>query len=86
MTPKFHLDHATIVGYAAGTLEEAFATVAASHVALCPDCRKAVREAVVFAGEGLDMIRAVTPATEIVREMCADAEVLLRSPPHVRIG
>ena len=45
-----------------------------------------VREAVVFAGEGLDMIRDVTPAAEMVRGMCADAEALLRSPPHVRLG
>lgn len=58
MTPKFHLDHATIVGYAAGTLEEAFATVAASHVALCPDCRKAVREAEALGGEMLEALPA----------------------------
>lgn len=61
MTPTYHLDHSTIVGYAAGTLEEAFTVVAAAHVALCPDCSRAVREAEAIGGEML----AALPVEEV---------------------
>jgi putative transcriptional regulator len=51
MKPQHHLDHSTILAYAAGTLDEAFMVVAASHLALCPTCRKAVHEAETLGGE-----------------------------------
>ncbi|MBC8037778.1 MAG: nitronate monooxygenase [Rhizobiales bacterium] len=41
-----------------------------------------VSTAVVFAGEGLDLIHDIRPAGEIVREIAADAEALLRKPSH----
>lgn len=41
-----------------------------------------VNTAVVFAGEGVDLIHAIKPASEIVREIAADAEALLRKPGH----
>jgi putative transcriptional regulator len=40
-----HLDEATILAYAAGTLGEALSVVAAAHIAWCPECRRAVRDA-----------------------------------------
>jgi len=40
-----------------------------------------VSEAVVFAGEGLDLIHAIQPAGDIVRQMAEDAERLLRNAP-----
>ena len=45
MKPTHHLDYSTLLAYAAGTLDEAFSVVAASHLAVCPTCRNAVREA-----------------------------------------
>jgi putative transcriptional regulator len=54
VTIKHHLNEATIVAYAAGTLGPAITVVAASHVAWCPDCRKAVRAAEQLGGGLLD--------------------------------
>lgn len=51
MKPNHHLDHSTILAYAAGTLNEAFTVVAASHIAVCPACRDAVRAAEALGGE-----------------------------------
>jgi putative transcriptional regulator len=52
-----HLDPATMLAYAAGTLGEALSVVAASHIAWCADCRAMAREAEKLGGEivaGLD--------------------------------
>ena len=40
MSIAHHLDDATLMSLAAGTLTPALAVVAASHVALCPNCRQ----------------------------------------------
>jgi putative transcriptional regulator len=40
-----HLDDATIISYAAGTLGEAHGFAVATHLAYCPQCRAAVRDA-----------------------------------------
>jgi nitronate monooxygenase len=44
-----------------------------------------VRNAVVFAGEGLDLIRDIRPAGDIVRFIAEDAEALLKSPKNFSI-
>ena len=51
MTIAHHLDEATIMAYAAGTLDEALSVVAACHVAWCGFCRAAVRQAEFAGGE-----------------------------------
>jgi putative transcriptional regulator len=51
LKPTHHLDNSTILAYAAGTLNEAFSVVAASHLAVCPACRDAVRAAESLGGE-----------------------------------
>ncbi|MET0282541.1 MAG: ChrR family anti-sigma-E factor [Steroidobacteraceae bacterium] len=45
MTPRHHLDLATLVGYSAGALPPAFAAVAATHIGLCPQCRAGLSDA-----------------------------------------
>ena len=62
MKPNHHLDNSTILAYAAGTLNEAFTVVAASHIAVCPSCRAAVRAAEALGGELLDVM-ADTPVS-----------------------
>ena len=45
-----------------------------------------VSKAVVFAGEGLDLIDDIKPASEIVTQMAEEAERLLRSHPNFELG
>ena len=40
-----HLDAATLSNFAAGTLDSGLSVVAASHIAWCPSCREAARDA-----------------------------------------
>lgn len=65
MKPEHHLDHSTILAYAAGTLDGAFMAVAASHLAWCGECRAAVRAAEAL---GAGMALALPEAT--VSEAC----------------
>lgn len=58
MTPQHHLDHSTVLAYAAGTLDEAFMIVAASHLALCATCRHGVHAAESLGGELLGQMAA----------------------------
>lgn len=66
MSIDHHLDAATLVAYAAGTLDEAFNVVAASHMAWCPACRKAARLAALMGGEMLGQLGG-TPVSEDCR-------------------
>ena len=45
-----HLDDATVLAYAAGTLGEAHSVVVAAHVAMCRDCMSAIRAAEAVGG------------------------------------
>jgi putative transcriptional regulator len=59
MTIAHHLDDATLMRYASGDLDEAFLVVVATHLAMCDQCRKAVRAAEELGGE---MLFACEPA------------------------
>ena len=50
MSIAHHLDDATLMGLAAGTLTPALAVVAASHVAWCPQCRQGLAAAEAVGG------------------------------------
>ena len=54
MTSKHHPDDATLMAYAAGSLDEAFAVVVSCHLETCPECRKAVRLAEAIGGNELE--------------------------------
>ena len=50
MTPHHHLDEATLVGYSAGALPEAFAVVVSAHLSICQLCRDSLRDADAIGG------------------------------------
>ena len=60
MTIVHHLDDATILSYAAGTLGEALSIAAACHISMCSQCRTAVRKAEALGGEILDDMQSST--------------------------
>ncbi|MBX9589200.1 MAG: ChrR family anti-sigma-E factor [Hyphomonadaceae bacterium] len=59
MTITHHLDAATLMSFAAGSLPSALAAVAAAHVAMCPHCR---REVAMLERIGGTLISALAPA------------------------
>ncbi|MFN0192818.1 MAG: ChrR family anti-sigma-E factor [Aestuariivirga sp.] len=67
MTINHHLDDATILAYAAGTLDPAISIVVASHIAWCPECRAEVRRAERIGGELVDGLDG-----ELVSQNCRE--------------
>lgn len=66
MNIDHHLDAATLVAYAAGTLGEAFNVVVASHLDWCPACAEEARRAALLGGELIGKL-AGTPVSEDCR-------------------
>ena len=55
MTITHHLDDATLLAFAAGTVGEAHGILVASHLAMCPTCRSAFRKAEGLGGGILEL-------------------------------
>ena len=79
MTIVHHLDEATILSYAAGTLGEALSVAAACHISMCTECRAAVRKAEALGGEMLDDLEAT--AISDVRRAATYSAKASRGPP-----
>lgn len=63
---KHHLSDAMLMGYAAGTLPEAFSLMVAAHVSLCDACRAQLESYNALGGEVID-------TEALAAEMNADA-------------
>jgi putative transcriptional regulator len=80
VTITHHLDDATILAYAAGTLGEAHGFAAATHIAYCDTCRAAMRQAESLGGEILAAQEA-----EAVSDTCRAATLAsLEAKPPTR--
>lgn len=83
MTPNHHLDDSTLISYAAGTLDEAFTVVAASHIAVCPACRAAVRSAEAVGGALLEGMNDAPVSQDCRARTMAALEGALLPKPRV---
>ena len=79
MTITHHLDDATLMSFAAGSLPNALAAVAAAHVAMCPHCRRELRMLERIGGA---LVSALTPAT-LVRVQPAMPEMIALPPAPI---
>jgi putative transcriptional regulator len=85
-----HLDDATVIAYAAGSLNEALSVAVATHLAMCGRCRRAVRLAEAAGGAMLDRSDASDLAPESFARMmdridaaAGAADAVLHSAPKV---
>ena len=60
MTITHHLDDATLMSFAAGSLPSALSALAAAHIAGCPRCRRELRMLERIGGA---LVSALSPAT-----------------------
>ena len=60
MTVKFHPDDSTLMSYAAGTLDEAFAVVVSCHLETCTECRNTLNALEMIGGAALESANTVS--------------------------
>lgn len=82
MKPTHHLDYSTLLAHAAGTLDEAFSVVAASHIAQCPTCREALRAAEGFGGTLLEQMPEAEVSDECRTRTLAALDAMVMPPPQ----
>ncbi|AXI41003.1 ChrR family anti-sigma-E factor [Sulfitobacter sp. SK011] len=83
MTIRHHLDDATLMAYAAGTLPEAFNLAVASHVSLCDECRAAVASCDAVGGVLMDTVEVSDLADESLAHVMARLDLPeAQTPPH----
>lgn len=59
MSIRHHLDEATLLSYAAGSLSQGMALVTACHLAMCSDCRKRAQSSEAIGGA---LMETLTPS------------------------
>ncbi len=88
-TIKHHLTAQLLIGYAAGTLPEAFNLVVATHVSLCDDCRAALAEYDAIGGETMLEAAPVTLSNDALAETLvkiAQGDAGSVQTPTTRVG
>ncbi|MEC9102787.1 MAG: transcriptional regulator, partial [Pseudomonadota bacterium] len=65
MSIKHHLTEQLLMGYATGTLPEAFNLVVASHISMCDDCRAALAAYEALGGAMLEDSCAEAAETDL---------------------
>ena len=85
MTPRHHLDSATLVSHAAGALSPALAAVAATHLDACAHCRGQLAQAEQVGGALLQQQQPASPsarATELRSDILVRLQQPLPAPPE----
>jgi putative transcriptional regulator len=80
---RHHLSEATLAAYAAGTLSEALAIAAATHIAVCPVCRAALGTLEATGGALLDELVPVPLAIDALDRLLSRTDESPPAPPPV---
>ena len=86
-----HPDTATLMAYAAGTLDEAFAVAVSCHLEVCDECRNSVRWAAALGGGFLCEETGTTPLSEgafgrLLERISATSETPHTAPDRVSLA
>ena len=83
MMVHHHPDDALLLDYATGALGEAESLVVATHMALCPLCRRKVAEMEAIGGAALDAIEHVAMADDALDTIMARLDTPVAEDRHV---
>lgn len=83
MTIQHHVSDELLMSYAAGSLSEGWSLAVATHLALCPDCRRRLAVMECTGGELLEEIVPVVPAADSWEAMKARLDADPGAPPPV---
>jgi putative transcriptional regulator len=71
MNIKHHLDEATLVSYAAGSMSQAMALVVACHLSMCTACRNRAHESEAVGGMLLDSLKPAPVGDDALAQVLA---------------
>ncbi len=84
MKISHHPDSATLVSFAAGSLDEAFATVVATHLASCGECRARLHQIEEVGGALLETVSAVPVSPAALERVLSRLDEPEADPPKDR--
>ncbi len=80
MNIRHHLDDATLLAYAAGSLSEGMSLLVASHIDRCPHCQARLQQAEAVGGALLDELPPVALAPDALEQVLALLETEAGAP------
>jgi putative transcriptional regulator len=80
---RHHPSEPTLAAYAAGTLPNALAIVTATHLALCPECRRTLQTLEATGGAMLDELAPIPLNTDALDRLLARTDEPPPPPPPV---
>ena len=87
MTMLHHPTEDLLLNYAAGSVDEAYGVMVATHLALCPSCRAAVRQAEAIGGELIEQLAPAQIADRVIAGVMARLDETGAAPaPAIRVA
>lgn len=86
MSIKHHLTDALLLSYAAGTLEEGFSLVVATHVSLCDECRARMESFEAVGGALVDDCGVAAMGEEALEVTFAMIDAAPETDVHARVS
>lgn len=71
MNIRHHLDEASLLSYAAGSMSQGMALVTACHLAMCPDCRERARASEAIGGALMENLQPATVSDDALAQVLA---------------
>jgi len=84
MNIKHHLDDATLVSYAAGSLSQGMALVVASHLSMCNECQQRMQQAEAIGGLLLEELTPAEPSSNALEAVLARLDEPVAKPEPVK--
>ena len=84
MSIRHHIAEELVVAYAAGELDEAVSLLVATHMALCPDCRRALASAESLGGAALEAAPEATVGDAALDAVMARIQAAEQEAPAPR--
>lgn len=71
MNIRHHLDEASLLSYAAGSMSQGMALVTACHLAMCPDCRERARASEAIGGALMENLKPAMVSDDALAQVFA---------------
>lgn len=83
MNIRHHLDEATMLSYAAGSLSQGMALVVACHVSMCPQCRERTNAQEAIGGSLLEDLKPAELSDDVLNNMLAMLDTPAAAPVDI---